>query len=202
MQYFSFKKNKKGLIIILQTLVILSYSPGSRGEINGEIILFPSTNAIYRSDLASGSELNKDDYEYGVDIFATANYKRLRFLGEYVLAKEEQELERIQFGWVNRENIVWLGRFHNPIGYWNSQFHHGSYLETSSGRPEITNFEDDSGLIPLHLAGLLIEGVHPLGDQGLGYAFALGAGPHFAAEGLEPWDPPAHAQANRVLALL
>jgi len=31
--------------------------------------------------------------------------------------------------------------------------------------------------------------VHPLGDQGLGYAFALAAGPHFAVKGLEPWDP-------------
>ncbi len=189
MQYFSIMQNKISLIIFLHTLAILSYSPDSRGEINGEIILFPMVDAIYRSDLANGSELDNDDYDYGVDIFATVNYKRLRFLGEYLLAKEEQELERIQLGWLFNENTVWLGRFHNPIGYWNTQFHHGAYLETSSGRPEITNFEDDSGLIPIHLAGLLVEGVHPLGDQGLGYAFALAAGPDFTSEGLEAWDP-------------
>ena len=106
MQFFSFMQNKISLIIFLQTLAILSYSPDSRGEINGEIILFPTTNAIYRADLASGSELNKDDYEYGVDIFATANYKRLRFLGEFFLAKDEQHLERFQLGWLFKENTV------------------------------------------------------------------------------------------------
>ncbi len=29
---------------------------------------------------------------------------------------------------------VSFGRYHTPINYWNTQFHHGSWLQTTAGR--------------------------------------------------------------------
>ena len=175
-------------LIVITSIV---YSPISQGEATGEYLLFPHVGAILRSGLTNDSVLDNDDYKYGVDIFATFSYRNFLFLGELLLAKQEQEIERIQLGWTVGDSKVWLGRFHNPVGYWNTQFHHGSYLETSISRPSIVDFEDDNGLLPIHLTGLLIEGVIEHDKQGLGYALAVGAGPELSdnLEALDVLDP-------------
>jgi hypothetical protein len=46
------------------------------------------------------------------------------------------------------------GRFHTPIGYWNTAFHHGSWLQTSVARPEMIKF--GSRFIPTHFVGLIV----------------------------------------------
>lgn len=176
------------VIIFLQLWVTLSYSPLVRGEVTSEFMLFPRVETIYHSGLADDSKSNDRDFRAGVDFFLTANYKRLRFLGEYLLDKDEQELERLQLGLLFDENTVWFGRFHNPIGYWGTHFHHGRFLETSASRPGIQNFEDRDGILPTHVSGMLIEGTHVLDNRGLGYTIALGAGPNITSEGLEPWN--------------
>ncbi|MCP5276595.1 MAG: hypothetical protein H6936_17445 [Burkholderiales bacterium] len=150
--------------------------------------MFPDIETINHSGLAKNSESEDSEFGAGIDFFLTANYKKLRFLGEYLLAKDEQELERLQFGFSFDESTVWVGRFHNPIGYWNTNFHHGRFLETSASRPAIANFEDDGGILPMHISGLLAEGTYAYGERGLGYSFALGAGPSSTMHGLEPWD--------------
>lgn len=156
-------------------------------EVYSDILLFPQSDTTNRWDLDDDSEIDNAEFVGGTDIFVTIEYKHLRFLGEYLLNTEEQELERAQLGWLFSDKTVWLGRFHNPIGYWNTQFHHGAYIENSISRPAIIEFEDDSGVVPIHLAGLLIEGVRSIGKQGLGYSIAFGAGPEYLG-GLEPWD--------------
>ena len=179
---------------LLYSLIAISsivYSPICQGEATGEYLLFPHIGATFRSGLADDSSLDDDDYKYGVDIFATSSYRNFLFLGELLLAKDEQEIERLQVGWTVGDSKVWLGRFHNPVGYWNTQFHHGSFLETGISRPSIVEFEDDNGLLPIHLTGLLIEGVIEHDKQGLGYALAVGAGPELSdeLEALDVLDP-------------
>ena len=176
-----------GLLHILIVITSIIYSPPSLGESDSQYLLFPHVGANFRSELADDSLLDSDDYKYGVGIFATAEYQKLLFLGELLLAKDEQEIERLQLGFRLGDSKVWLGRFHNPIGYWNAQFHHGSYLETSISRPAIANFEDDDGVLPMHLTGLLIEGVMEHDEQGLGYSLAVAAGPELSDE-LEALD--------------
>jgi len=179
--------HRVGLLYSLIVITSIVYSPICQGEATGEYLLFPHVGVNFRSGLADDSLLESDDYTYGIDIFATSRYRNFLFLGELLLAKEEQEIERIQLGWMVGDSKIWLGRFHNPVGYWNAQFHHGSYLETSISRPSIVEFEDDNGLLPIHLTGLLIEGVIEHDKQGLGYALAVGAGPELSDK-LEPLD--------------
>ena len=37
------------------------------------------------------------------------------------------------------------GRYHTPVGYWNSAFHHGSWLQTTISRPRTQKFGPGSG---------------------------------------------------------
>jgi hypothetical protein len=64
------------------------------------------------------------------------------------------------------------GRFHTPIGYWNAAYHHGSWLQTTVGRPEAMKF--GSNVIPIHFVGVLLEG--KLGASNFGYRLGYGNG--------------------------
>ncbi len=86
------------------------------------------------------------------------------------------EVERliVKYDFSDR-NTLSAGRFHTPIGYWNTAYHHGAWLQTSIGRPESVKF--GSQLVPIHFVGLLFEGEFP-GDRGFGYNVGIGNGRH------------------------
>jgi hypothetical protein len=69
---------------------------------------------------------------------------------------------------------VSFGRYHTPINYWNTAFHHGQWLQTTASRPEMTQF--GGGFIPVHFIGTLVEGSVPAGGMNLNYNFGLGNG--------------------------
>ena len=71
---------------------------------------------------------------------------------------------------------VSAGRYHTPIGYWNSAFHHGAWLQTSTTRPEMIKF--GSKLVPIHFVGVLVEGTMPQNALGLSYHAGFGNGRH------------------------
>ena len=54
-----------------------------------------------------------------------------------------------------------FGRYHTPIGYWNTAFHHGAWLQTTIDRPEIVKVGDI--FTPIHFVGFLAEGHIPSG---------------------------------------
>jgi hypothetical protein len=64
------------------------------------------------------------------------------------------------------------GRYHTPIAYWNTAFHHGTWLQTSTGRPDMVR--GGSGFMPLHFVGVLTEG--RLNTEPIGLRYAVGAG--------------------------
>lgn len=68
------------------------------------------------------------------------------------------------------------GRYHTPIGYWNSAFHHGAWLQTTTTRPEMVKF--GSRIVPIHFVGILMEGSLPSRDLGLEYKAGFGNGRH------------------------
>jgi hypothetical protein len=67
-----------------------------------------------------------------------------------------------------------FGRYHTPIGYWNTAFHHGAWLQTTIARPDFVRF--GGTFIPVHFLGLLAEGNIPSGGAGLSYDFGVGNG--------------------------
>jgi len=67
-----------------------------------------------------------------------------------------------------------FGRFHTPIGYWNTAFHHGAWLQTTIDRPFIVRV--GGTFTPVHFVGLLAEGNIPSGGLGLSYNVGVGNG--------------------------
>lgn len=112
-----------------------------------EFILFPELNGTARRDVESQEmaiphgkhPLRENQADAALDIFYSADYGRLRVLAEVDIAREvDAEIEHLQAGWLlGSETTAWIGRFHTPLGYWNTQYHHGSYLQTSATRPDI-----------------------------------------------------------------
>lgn len=68
------------------------------------------------------------------------------------------------------------GKYHTPISYWNTAFHHGLWLQTTVGRPQMIRF--GSRLLPVHFVGVLLEGSFPQTALGLNYGVGFGNGRH------------------------
>lgn len=105
---------------------------------------------------------------------------RLAFFGEVTLSSQPAggytiELERSILRYdVNDALKLSGGRYHTPIGYWNTAFHHGTWLQTTVARPEMVKY--GSQFIPTHFVGAMAEGSVPAGDLGLGYMLGVGNG--------------------------
>jgi hypothetical protein len=67
-----------------------------------------------------------------------------------------------------------FGRYHTPINYWNTQYHHGSWLQTSEARPEMIQF--GGSFLPVHFIGALVEGALPAAGLNLNYNLGIGNG--------------------------
>jgi len=69
---------------------------------------------------------------------------------------------------------VSFGRYHTPVNYWNTAFHHGQWLQTTISRPEMTQF--GGRFLPVHFVGALVEGSVPAGGLNLNYKGGVGNG--------------------------
>ncbi len=69
-----------------------------------------------------------------------------------------------------------VGRFHTPLGYWNTAFHHARWMYASTRAPLLVHFEDDQGPLPTHTIGVLVHGAVPAGGVRLEYDVAVGNG--------------------------
>lgn len=85
------------------------------------------------------------------------------------------EVERSIIRFEQNDHLkVSFGRYHTPINYWNTQFHHGSWLQTSISRPEMVQF--GGSVLPVHFVGALVEGAVAADGLNLHYASGVGNG--------------------------
>jgi hypothetical protein len=68
------------------------------------------------------------------------------------------------------------GRFHSPLGYWNTAYHHARWMYASIEAPLLARFEDGQGPLPTHTIGVLVHGMVPAGDLRFEYDVAVGNG--------------------------
>ena len=68
------------------------------------------------------------------------------------------------------------GRYHTAIGYYNTAYHHSTWLQTTTGRPLLFQFEDRGGILPIHNVGVEAHGRIPSGSLGLHYVVEVGNG--------------------------
>ncbi|MFM2287881.1 MAG: hypothetical protein RL684_1024 [Pseudomonadota bacterium] len=153
----------------------------------GNLELFLSVRAVESSHQAVKTNKLEDAWGMGDLVFA-AERGRFRLMGEYNLSTEEHDFERLQIGIEPKpDTLLWFGRFHHPGSAWNNEFHHGNYLQTAISRPSVELWEDEGGIVPQHLMGLMAESRIPLtGGRGLRVSLGVGYGSAMEEEGFEP----------------
>ncbi len=91
-------------------------------------------------------------------------------------------VERLQIGYLHSDYLkVYAGRFHTPLGYWNTAYHHGAFLQTPILDPIMWR-----GFLPVHTVGLVASG-NLFGDRGLlTYSALFGNGSSLASGVQDP----------------
>jgi len=132
---------------------------------------FADTSFRVRSE-GDGLDQGRSAFVLGeLDLFITSQLSPdLSVLSELVYhfgeGREEEflEVERLSLKYAPLDAFNLLaGRLHTSIGYWNHNFHHGTWLQTTISRPNIVAFEDDHGVLPLHNIGIEATGLKSLG---------------------------------------
>jgi hypothetical protein len=88
-----------------------------------------------------------------------------------------------------------VGRYHTAIGYYNTAFHHSTWLQTTTGRPLLFEFEDHGGILPIHNVGVEAYGRIPSGALGLHYVAEIGNGRESRAPLVE--EPVQNVESDR-----
>jgi hypothetical protein len=102
-------------------------------------------------------------------------------LSEMVFAESDAQtfgvdLERVLFKYDYNDHLrMSFGRYHTGIGYYNTAFHSGSWLQTTADRPLVMDFADDGGILPTQAVGVSVTGQVPSGRVGLNYTIEYGS---------------------------
>jgi hypothetical protein len=126
----------------------------------------------------------KDTFFLGeLDLFLTSQLaENVSVLNETVLSaglNNEMgiDIERLYLEYrANDYFNVDAGRFHTALGYYNTTYHHGVWLENAVGRPSFLEFEDSGGILPVHMVGVSVHGAIPSGKLNLNYFVEAGNG--------------------------
>jgi hypothetical protein len=103
--------------------------------------------------------------------------ERLSFFGELSASARETgyafEVERaiIRYDFADALKVS-VGRYHTPISYWNTAYHHGLWLQTAVARPKL--IEIGGIFLPVHFVGAMIEG--SIGTSALAVSYEAGLG--------------------------
>lgn len=177
--------------LILLAIVLMTFFSARQARPEGQhdFLLFLSGGPTY-NEVTPESGPDGSDFAAAADVVYSYTNDRFRFLGEAIAATSESELERFQFGWQTGEDTTgWIGRFHSPSRYWNAIYHHGQYLQTSITRPLIEQFEDEGGVLPTHITGLMLDTTTSLKrESGLQTVLSFGTAPVIGENALEPFD--------------
>jgi hypothetical protein len=102
------------------------------------------------------------------DLFLSSRLsKQVSFLSEVVIGADQTnywglDIERMEITYKPSHYLEISGdRYHTPIGYYNTAFHHGTWFQTATGRPFMYFFEDSGGILPVHSVGVTATGLVP-----------------------------------------
>lgn len=123
-------------------------------------------------------------FEFGsLDLFMTARLSnKVSALGEALFIAQSDnsvgvDVERLLLGYRPSDYFdVSIGRYHTWVGYYNTAFNKGEFLETAVDRPFFYQFDDTGGFLPMQDLGVNVTGKIPSGKMGLNYVLEVGNG--------------------------
>lgn len=118
-----------------------------------------------------------------LDLFVTSDVsERFKLLSEIVFEADPKnsfgvDVERLLLQYSPNDLFkLSAGRYHTAIGYYNTAYHHSTWLQTATGRPFLFQFEDGGGILPIHNVGVSATGLIPSGRLQLHYVAEIGNG--------------------------
>ncbi|MFZ3218194.1 MAG: hypothetical protein WA192_19215 [Candidatus Acidiferrales bacterium] len=125
-----------------------------------------------------------DTFEFGsLDLFMRARLSdKVSTLGEVLFIAQSDnsigvDVERLLLQYRQNDYFsVAAGRFHTWVGYYNTAFNKGEFLETTTDRPFVYAFDDTGGVLPMQEVGVTVTGKIPSGSLGLNYVVEAGNG--------------------------
>jgi hypothetical protein len=153
-------------------------------QVASEVESFPSLKirGFADVDFAANDQPNtRSGFTLGQFVlhFASRLSNKISYFAEVSLTAQPSlynvDLERsiIRYD-VNDALKISFGRYHTPINYWNTAFHHGAWLQTTINRPDMIRF--GGTFEPVHFLGAQSEGNIPSGALNLGYNVGVGNG--------------------------
>ena len=154
-----------------------------------EILIFGDLSGFAREPRQEDSSFPRSELDPHAALFYSGAVDRFTALMEFVSSEKGGRFERLKAGfYLGDGSALWLGRFHNPAGYWRDQYHHGSYLQPTVTTPGVARFERQNGILPAHTTGVQLEGEKLLAGHSFGYALGLGYGGRLGERGLDSPD--------------
>ena len=127
-------------------------------------------------------------------------------LSEIVFGEEDAQkfgvdLERVLLKYDYNDHLrMSFGRYHTGIGYYNTAFHSGSWLQTTADRPLIMEFANDGGPLPTQAVGVSVTGEIPSGKLDLNYIAEYGSSdtvrPNLGGVGVDDENNSNHVDAG------
>ena len=118
-----------------------------------------------------------------LNLFVTSDIsERFKLLSEIVFEADTHnnmgvDIERLLLQYSHNDYLnIAVGRYHTAIGYYNTAYHHSTWLQTATGRPFLFQFEDNGGILPIHNVGVSASGLIPSGKLQLHYVAEVGNG--------------------------
>jgi hypothetical protein len=128
-----------------------------------------------------------------LNLFITSDISdKFSYLSEIVFEAGEDnvfgvDVERMLLQYSQSDYLkIAIGRYHTAIGYYNTAYHHSTWLQTATGRPFLFQFEDSGGILPIHNVGVSVSGLIPSGPLGLHYVAEVGNGRASRSPASEP----------------
>jgi hypothetical protein len=123
-------------------------------------------------------------FEFGsLDLFMTARLSdKVSTLGEALFIAQSDnnvqvDVERLLLKYRQSDYFsASVGRYHTWVGYYNSTYNKGEFLETAIDRPFFYQFDDTGGFLPMQDVGVNFTGKIPSGKAGLNWVLELGNG--------------------------
>lgn len=174
-------------LFLLTAVLLVSISSAHAFELNG------FADVSFTKGTEGAEEFRNGDFAFGtLDLYLAETLDDIEILTELIVEMGNVlDLERLTLGYTFNDTLrVRAGRFHTPLGFWNTAYHHGVQLQPTILRPEFLNFEDDAGILPVHTIGIYLSGRVRTGIGKLEYGAMVGNGPTVTVEdGANVLDP-------------
>jgi len=170
------------VFILVITASVLAISSGHAFEFKG----FADVSFSKSTEGADDIRYRNGSFAFGsVDLYFAESLEDVELLSELIVTSSGSIVaERLYLGYTFSDELkLRVGRFHTPLGFWNTSYHHGRQLQPTILRPEAVRFEFEGGIFPAHSVGVWLTGRSRTTAGMLEYGVETSNGPKIVSSG-------------------